>query len=84
MATEKKSKRQFNNEQCKTVAERVKIELDLYPAASENYRTTPPATGNYRFAFVPVWGPNLEAVKEKVSALYHPEDAAAINAALEA
>lgn len=75
--------RHFNDGQCKTIAERIKIEMDLYPAALENYRQTSiQKSGDYRFAFVPVWGPDLEAVKEKVTVLYQADEAAVINGVL--
>ena len=77
-------KRWLTDAACKITARKIQAEMPEYAEALAKYVTVNQTTGIYAGSFIPIWGPDLEAVKVKVAALYHADEAKVIIAALTA
>ena len=76
-------KRYLNDADCKKAAARISQEMRDYPAHMKLFRASR-LPDRIRAVVIPLWGPDLDAVKVKIEWLYHEAEAAIIIAALTA
>jgi hypothetical protein len=68
--------RHFSDEYCKAAAREISGQLRDYPAHLALWEQS--TCEKMLAPVVPIWGPDFATVKEKITRLYHPAEAAVI------
>ena len=79
---ERERKRYFTDSQCRIAAARIKAEMPQHQEAKSAWEKLNPQTGGFAYSFVPIWPADLEQVRERITQVYHPAEAAVILAEL--
>ena len=79
---ERERKRYFTDVQCRKAAARITAQMVQYQEAKSAWDNLNPQTGGFPYSFVPLYPADLEPVRERITRLYHPAEAAVILAEL--
>lgn len=79
---ERERKRYFTDSQCRIAAARIKAEMPQYQEVKSAWEKVNPQTGGFSHSFIPIWPPDSEQAKERITQVYHPAEAAVILAEL--
>jgi len=79
---ERERKRYFTDSQCRAAAARIKAQMPQYQEARTAWGKLDPKTGGFPYSFVPLYPADPEQIRERITRLYHPAEAAVILAEL--